>query len=167
MAFGSQYPYCLHTQLFMRSCIFYSKVCVFVDSGCVQELEMQARAHGLAVIPSPSLYSADLVARAIKQEPGMGNCTSDLYSHLPSPDISRPTTLDLINGTISYNDSPTEEEEPGVYDSPNKTSSKLEDMLMDNTLSPVGSSDPLLSSGSPNPSNSSGSSSMDEHENGC
>lgn len=151
----------------MRSCIFYSKVCVFVDSGCVQELEMQARAHGLAVIPSPSLYSADLVARAIKQEPGMGNCTSDLYSHLPSPDISRPTTLDLNNGTISYNDSPTEEEEPGVYDSPNKTSSKLEDMLMDNTLSPVGSSDPLLSSGSPNPSNSSGSSSMDEHENGC
>ncbi|XP_051754020.1 melanocyte inducing transcription factor a isoform X3 [Ctenopharyngodon idella] len=133
----------------------------------IQELEMQARAHGLAVIPSPSLYSADLVARAIKQEPGMGNCTSDLYSHLPSPDISRPTTLDLNNGTISYNDSPTEEEEPGVYDSPNKTSSKLEDMLMDNTLSPVGSSDPLLSSGSPNPSNSSGSSSMDEHENGC
>ncbi|XP_067229127.1 melanocyte inducing transcription factor a isoform X1 [Chanodichthys erythropterus] len=133
----------------------------------IQELEMQARAHGLAVIPSPSLYSADLVARAIKQEPGMGNCTSDLYSHLPSPDISRPTTLDLNNGTISYNDSPTEEEEPGVYDSPNKTSAKLEDMLMDNTLSPVGSSDPLLSSGSPVPSNSSGSSSMDEHENGC
>ncbi|XP_048054787.1 melanocyte inducing transcription factor a isoform X2 [Megalobrama amblycephala] len=133
----------------------------------IQELEMQARAHGLAVIPSPSLYSADLVARAIKQEPGMGNCTSDLYSHLPSPDISRPTTLDLNNGTISYNDSPTEEEEPGVYDSPNKTSAKLEDMLMDNTLSPVGSSDPLLSSGSPIPSNSSGSSSMDEHENGC
>ncbi|ROL50760.1 Microphthalmia-associated transcription factor [Anabarilius grahami] len=133
----------------------------------IQELEMQARAHGLAVIPSPSLYSADLVARAIKQEPGMGNCTSDLYSHLPSPDISRPTTLDLNNGTISYNDSPTEEEEPGVYDSHNKTSAKLEDMLMDNTLSPVGSSDPLLSSGSPIPSNSSGSSSMDEHENGC
>ncbi|XP_067316298.1 melanocyte inducing transcription factor a isoform X5 [Pseudorasbora parva] len=132
----------------------------------IQELEMQARAHGLAVIPSPSLYSTDLVARAIKQEPGMGNCTPDLYSHLPSPDISRPTTLDLNNGTISYNDSPTEEGEPGVYDSP-KTSAKLEDMLMDNTLSPVGSSDPLLSSGSPIPSSSSGSSSMDEHENGC
>lgn len=128
---------------------------------------MQARAHGLAILPSPSLYSSDLVARAIKQEPGMGNCTSDLYSHLPSPDISRPTTLDLNSGTISYNDSPTEEEEPGVYDSPNKTSAKLDDMLMDNTLSPVGSSDPLLSSGSPVPSNSSDSSSMDEHENGC
>ncbi len=118
---------------------------------------MQARAHGLTVVASPSLYSTDLVARAIKQEPGMGDCTSDLYPHLPSPDLSRPTTLDLNNGTISYNDSPTEEEEPGVYDSPN----------MDNTLSPVGSSDPLLFSGSPIPSSSSDSSSMDEHENGC
>ncbi|XP_026117289.1 microphthalmia-associated transcription factor isoform X2 [Carassius auratus] len=133
----------------------------------IQELEMQARAHGLAVVASPSLYSSDLVARAIKQEPGMGDCTSDLYPHLPSPDLSRPTTLDLNNGTISYNDSPTEEGEPGVYDSPNKASAKLEDMLMDNNLSPVGSSDPLLSSGSPLPSSSSGSSSMDEHENGC
>nr|AGL72341.1 microphthalmia-associated transcription factor a [Cyprinus carpio] len=133
----------------------------------IQELEMQARAHGLTVVASPSLYSTDLVARAIKQEPGMGDCTSDLYPHLPSPDLSRPTTLDLNNGTTSYNDSPTEEEEPGVYDSPNKASTKLEDMLMDNNLSPVGSSDPLLSSGSPIPSNSSGSSSMDEHENGC
>lgn len=128
---------------------------------------MQARAHGLTVVASPSLYSTDLVARAIKQEPGMGDCTSDLYPHLPSPDLSRPTTLDLNNGTISYNDSPTEEEEPGVYDSPNNTSTKLEDMLMDNTLSPVGSSDLLLSSGSPIPSSSSDSSSMDEHENGC
>ncbi|XP_077054227.1 melanocyte inducing transcription factor a isoform X1 [Siphateles boraxobius] len=133
----------------------------------IQELEMQARAHGLAVLPSTSLYSSDLVTRAIKQEPGMGNCTSDLYSHLPSPDISRLTTLDLNSGTISYNDSPTEEEEPGVYDSPNKTSAKLGDMLMDNTLSPVGSNEPLLSSGSPVPSNSSDSSSMDEHENIC
>ncbi|XP_016332187.1 microphthalmia-associated transcription factor-like [Sinocyclocheilus anshuiensis] len=134
----------------------------------IQELEMQARAHGLAVVASPSLYSTDLVARAIKQEPGMGDCTSDLYPHLPSPDLSRTTTLDLNNGTISYNDSPTEEGEPGVYDSTNKASTKLEDMFMDNTLSPVGSSDPLLSSGSPIPSNSSSSSSsMDEHENGC
>lgn len=128
---------------------------------------MQARAHGLTVVASSSLYSAELVARAIKQEPGMGDCTSNLYPHLPSPDMSRPTTLNLNNGTISYNDSPTEDGEPGVYDSPNKSSTKLEDMLMDNTLSPVGSSDPLLSSGSPVPSNSSGSSSMDEHDNGC
>uniref|UniRef100_A0A8C1BIQ3 Melanocyte inducing transcription factor a n=1 Tax=Cyprinus carpio carpio TaxID=630221 RepID=A0A8C1BIQ3_CYPCA len=132
----------------------------------IQELEMQARAHGLAVVASPSLYSTDLVARAIKQEAGMGDCTSDLYPHLPSPDLSRTTTLDLNNGTISYNDSSTEEGEPEVYDSTSKASTKLEDMLMDNSLSPVGSSDPLLSSGSPIPSNSSrSSSSMDEHEN--
>ncbi|XP_051562291.1 microphthalmia-associated transcription factor-like isoform X3 [Myxocyprinus asiaticus] len=142
----------------------------------IQELEMQARAHGLAVVSSPTLYSSELIARAIKQEPSIGDCTSDLYPHLPSPDVSWPTTLDLNNGTISYDDSPTEEEEPGVYDSPTKVSSKLEDMLMDNTLSPVGTIDPLspvgtteplLSSGSPIPSNNSSRSSMDEHENGC
>nr|WCR76358.1 microphtalmia associated transcription factor a [Misgurnus anguillicaudatus] len=65
----------------------------------IQELEIQARAHGLAVVASSTLYSSDLVARAIKQEPSMGDCSSDLYSHLPSPDMSRPTTLDLNNGT--------------------------------------------------------------------
>ncbi|KAI7807881.1 melanocyte inducing transcription factor a isoform X1 [Triplophysa rosa] len=131
----------------------------------IQELEIQARAHGLTVVASPPLYSSDLVARAIKREPGMGDCSSDLYSHLPSPDMSRTTTLDLNNGTISYNDSPAEEGEPGVYDSPNKASNKLEDMIMDNTLSPVCTNDPMLSSGSPVPSNS--SSSMDEHDNDC
>ncbi|XP_065135881.2 melanocyte inducing transcription factor a isoform X2 [Paramisgurnus dabryanus] len=128
----------------------------------IQELEIQARAHGLTVVSSSTLYSSDLVARAIKQEPSMGDCTSDLYSHLPSPDMSRPTTLDLNNGTISY-DSPAEEQEQGVYGSPNKTSTRLGDMIMDNTLSPVGTNDPLLSSGSPISSNSS----MDEHDNIC
>ncbi|XP_051568268.1 microphthalmia-associated transcription factor-like [Myxocyprinus asiaticus] len=133
----------------------------------IQDFEMQARAHGLAIVPSPTLYSSDSVARAIKQEPSMGDCTSNLYPHLPCPDISRPTTLDLNNGTISYNDSPTEEGELGVYDSPTKDSSKLDDMLLDNTLSPVGSNDPLLSSPILSNNNSSSSSSMDEHENGC
>nr|WFP21713.1 microphthalmia-associated transcription factor a [Triplophysa stenura] len=127
----------------------------------IQELEIQARAHGLTVVASTPLYSSDLVAQAIKREPSMGDCSSDLYSHLPSPDMSRTTTLDLNNGTISYN----EEGEPRVYDSPNKASNKLEDMIMDNTLSPVCTNDPLLSSGSPVPSNC--SSSMDEHDNDC
>ncbi|KAA0712807.1 Microphthalmia-associated transcription factor [Triplophysa tibetana] len=127
----------------------------------IQELEIQARAHGLTVVASTPLYSSDLVAQAIKREPSLGDCSSDLYSHLPSPDMSRTTTLDLNNGTISYN----EEGEPRVYDSRNKASNKLEDMIMDNTLSPVCTNDPLLSSGSPVPSDC--SSSMDEHDNDC
>ncbi|XP_030632168.1 melanocyte inducing transcription factor a isoform X3 [Chanos chanos] len=139
----------------------------------VQELEMQARAHGLAVVGSSSLCSSELMARAIKQEPLMGDCSSELYSHqhLPSPDLSRPTTLDLNDGTISYNDSPSEAGDPGVYGSPSKTSStKLEDMLMENTLSQVASGDPMLSSVSPGASNTSSrrsSTSMDENEKGC
>ncbi|XP_036425534.1 LOW QUALITY PROTEIN: melanocyte inducing transcription factor a [Colossoma macropomum] len=138
----------------------------------IQELEMQARAHGLAVGSSTALCSTELVARAIKQEPGLGDCPSDLYAHthLPSPDLTRTTTLDLNNGTISYNDSPTEEPEGGLYSSHDKASGKLEDMFMDNALSPMGSSNPLLSSGSPTHSNSSSrrsSTSTEEQDKGC
>ncbi|XP_072539309.1 melanocyte inducing transcription factor a isoform X6 [Salminus brasiliensis] len=138
----------------------------------IQELEMQARAHGLAVGGSSALCSSELVARAIKQEPGLGDCSSDLYAHphLPSPDLSRPTTLDLNNGTISYNDSPTDEQDTVLYTSHDKASGKLEDMFMDNPLSPMGSSNPLLSSGSPTPSNGSSrrsSTSAEELDKGC
>lgn len=133
---------------------------------------MQARAHGLVVGGSSALCSTELVARAIKQEPGLGDCSSDLYAHahLRSPDLSRPTTLDLNNGTISYNDSPTDEPESGLYTGHDKPSGKLEDMFMENPLSPMGSSNPLLSSGSPTPSNGSSrrsSSSAEEHDKGC
>ncbi|XP_049335453.1 melanocyte inducing transcription factor a [Astyanax mexicanus] len=140
----------------------------------IQELEIQARAHGLAVGGSSALCSSELVARAIKQEPGLGDCSSsDLYahSHLSSPDLTRPTTLDLNNGTISYNDSPTDEPDTVLYSTHDKTSGKLEDMFMDNALSPMGSGNPLLSSGSPTPSNSSSrrssSSSVEENDKRC
>uniref|UniRef100_A0A673YM15 Melanocyte inducing transcription factor a n=1 Tax=Salmo trutta TaxID=8032 RepID=A0A673YM15_SALTR len=135
----------------------------------IQELEMQARAHGLAILPSSSLCSSELIARAIKQEPILGDCPSDLYQQ-PGPDMSPPTTLDLNNGTIHFNDSPVDAGDPGVYGS-SKASTKLKDILMDNTLSPISSNDPLLSSASPDTSNSSSrrssSSSMEENDHGC
>uniref|UniRef100_A0A8C8HFA6 BHLH domain-containing protein n=1 Tax=Oncorhynchus tshawytscha TaxID=74940 RepID=A0A8C8HFA6_ONCTS len=131
----------------------------------IQELEMQARAHGLAVVPSPSLCSSELMARAIKQEPILGDCPSDLYQK-SGPDMSPTTTLDLNNGTIHFNDSPLDAGEPGAYGS-NKASTKLKDII-DNTLSPISS---LLSSVSPDASNSSSrrssSSSMEENNPGC
>uniref|UniRef100_A0A8C7LDP7 Melanocyte inducing transcription factor a n=1 Tax=Oncorhynchus kisutch TaxID=8019 RepID=A0A8C7LDP7_ONCKI len=131
----------------------------------IQELEMQARAHGLAVVPSPSLCSSELMARAIKQEPILGDCPSDLYQK-SGPDMSPTTTLDLNNGTIHFNDSPLDAGEPGAYGS-NKASTKLKDII-DNTLSPISS---LLSSVSPDASNSSSrrssSSSMEENIFGC
>uniref|UniRef100_A0A8C7VWJ8 Melanocyte inducing transcription factor a n=1 Tax=Oncorhynchus mykiss TaxID=8022 RepID=A0A8C7VWJ8_ONCMY len=135
----------------------------------IQELEMQARAHGLAILPSSSLCSSELIARAIKQEPILGDCPSDLYQQ-PGPDMSPPTTLDLNNGTIHFNDSPVDAGDPGAYGS-SKASTKLKDILMDNTLSPISSNDPLLSSASPDTSNSSSrrssSSSMEENDHGC
>lgn len=127
---------------------------------------MQARAHGLAVVPSPSLCSSELMARAIKQEPILGDCPSDLYQK-SGPDMSPTTTLDLNNGTIHFNDSPLDAGEPGAYGS-NKASTKLKDII-DNTLSPISS---LLSSVSPDASNSSSSrrsssSSMEENNHRC
>uniref|UniRef100_A0AAY4EEP8 BHLH domain-containing protein n=1 Tax=Denticeps clupeoides TaxID=299321 RepID=A0AAY4EEP8_9TELE len=139
----------------------------------IQELEIQARAHGLA-LGSSALCSSELVARAIKQEPGIGECTAELYPHQhhSSPDLSRPTTLDLNDGTISYSDSPSDLGDiPGAYGSPSRSTNKLGEILMDSTLSPVTSCDPLLSSVSPDASNNSSrrssSSSMEEHENDC
>lgn len=145
-----------------------SSVCVL----CVflQELEMQARAHGLAVVSSPSVCTSELMARAIKQEPVLCNCPSDSYHHASGPDMSPPTTLDLNNGTISFDQIPSDAGDPGPYGS-SKTCKMTEMVGRDATLSPIAPNDPLLSSvspdGSDNNSRCSSSSSMEEREHGC
>lgn len=105
----------------------------------IQELEMQARAHGLAV-GSSTLCPSDLKARSVKQEPALGDCTRDIYprSHPSScPDMGRTSTLDLNDGTISFNDNHGSGD-AGPYDLLAKThASKLNDILMDDTSSPV------------------------------
>ncbi|XP_067398422.1 microphthalmia-associated transcription factor isoform X3 [Emydura macquarii macquarii] len=113
----------------------------------IQELEMQARAHGLSLVPSTGLCSPDVVNRVIKQEPVLDNCNQDILQH--RSDLSCTTTLDLTDGTITFNDN------LGTYSVPTKVGSKLEDILMDDTLSPVGVTDPLLSSVSPGASKTS------------
>lgn len=131
-----------------------------------QELEIQARAHGLAVI-STSLCASDLMSRAIKQEPTLGDCTSDLYQHSTTPDMSPPTTLDLNNGTISFDQMRTDGSEPGPYGGGGSRNCKLKELVRDNTLSPLSPSDPLLSSMSPESNHHSSCSSMEEKEPGC
>lgn len=130
---------------------------------------MQARAHGLSLIPSTGLCSPDLVNRIIKQEPSLENCSQDLLQH-PS-DLTCTTTLDLTDGTITFNNSlGTGAESSQTYSVPTKMGSKLEDILMDDTLSPVGVTDPLLSSVSPGASKTSSrrsSMSMEEPEHAC
>lgn len=100
-----------------------------------QELEMQARAHGLSIMPSTGLCSSDLVNRVIKQEPMLDSCNQEVMQN--HHDLSGTTTLDLTDGTITFsnnlrniNDSPT------AYSMPAKMGSKLEDIFMDDTLSP-------------------------------
>ncbi|XP_060017340.1 microphthalmia-associated transcription factor isoform X2 [Lagenorhynchus albirostris] len=135
----------------------------------IQELEMQARAHGLSLIPSTGLCSPDLVSRIIKQEPALENCSQDLLQQ--HADLTCTTTLDLTDGTITFNNNfGAGTESSQAYSVPTKMGSKLEDILMDDTLSPVGITDPLLSSVSPGASKTSSrrsSMSMEETEHTC
>ncbi|KAF5922674.1 hypothetical protein HPG69_008048 [Diceros bicornis minor] len=132
-------------------------------------LRIQARAHGLSLIPSTGLCSPDLVNRIIKQEPALENCNQDLLQH--HADLTCTTTLDLTDGSITFNSNlGTGTESSQAYGVPTKMGSKLEDILMDDTLSPVGVTDPLLSSVSPGASKTSSrrsSMSMEETEHAC
>ncbi|XP_069007797.1 melanocyte inducing transcription factor a isoform X2 [Embiotoca jacksoni] len=136
----------------------------------IQELEIQARAHGLTVVSSPSLCTSELMARAIKQEPVLSDCPSELYQHGSVPDMSPPTTLDLNNGTITFDQLPSDAGDSGPY--ANSRTCKMKELVRDNTLGPISPSDPLLSSMSPDASSNvsschSSSSSMDDKEHGC
>lgn len=128
----------------------------------IQELEMQARAHGLPLVNPSSLCSSDLTGRNIKMEPAIAECHRDNLQH--HVDLSCGTTLDPTNGTLNFNDN------IGPYNAPTKLGGKLEDILMDDTLSPGEGTDPLLSSVSPGASKTSSrrsSMSMEDSENGC
>nr|XP_004567453.2 microphthalmia-associated transcription factor isoform X1 [Maylandia zebra] len=136
----------------------------------IQELEIQARAHGLTVVSSPTVCTSELMARAIKQEPVLGDCPSELYQHSSAPDMSPPTTLDLNNGTITFDHIPADAGEPGPYGS--SSACKMKELVRDNTLGPISPSDPLLSSMSPDISSNidshhTSSSSLEEKEHGC
>lgn len=134
----------------------------------LQELEMQARAHGLA-IASSALCSAELASRTIKQEPPtLEDCHRDLYTlhphrqHHPACTPEPPSSLELNEGHSNFSE--------GHYSVHSKPGSKLNDILMEDTLSPVRGGDPLLSSVSPDASKDSSrksSVSMDENEQGC
>ncbi|KAG8436037.1 hypothetical protein GDO86_007222 [Hymenochirus boettgeri] len=101
----------------------------------IQELEMQARAHGLSIMPSTGLCSADLVNRVIKQEPMLDSCNQDILQN--HHDLSGTTTLDLNDGTITFsNNLRNMTDSPTAYSIPAKLGSKMEDIFMDDTLSP-------------------------------
>lgn len=149
---------------FIKLVTVYVSVLALLSIRCmlIQELEIQARAHGLAV--------TTLAARPIKQEPVLGDCTQDMFPHAhPScPDMGRSSTLDLNDGTITFNDSSNSTDAYGLV--PKAHGTKLDDILMDDTLSSVATSDPLLtsvSSGASNESSCKDSVNMEENEHVC
>lgn len=88
-----------------------------------------------------------MMGRVIKQEPLLDDCASGLYRHASAPDMSPPTTLDLNNGTITFDPIPSDTGDSGPYGNPRTC--KMKELVRDNTLSPISPSDPLLSSMSP------------------
>ncbi|CAL8367402.1 unnamed protein product [Lota lota] len=160
----------------------------------IQELEMQARAHGLPVSSSP-LCSAELSSHCVKREPAMADCHQDLFTmnaqqqhhqdpaqqqqhhHQPAActqDPGQHVHLELHDG---YHEEgprgPMTGNLPNHYQaSPHaaKGGSKHGDVLMDDTPSPASGGDPRLSSLSPDASKDSSrrsSISMDENNQGC
>ncbi|XP_068453375.1 microphthalmia-associated transcription factor-like isoform X2 [Clinocottus analis] len=142
----------------------------------IQELEMQARAHGLAVTSSV-LCSAEHAARSIKQEAPLEDSVQDLYAlhphhqHHPACTPEPPGGPELGEGHANYPE--------GHYGGGGgggggvvhgKPGCKLNDILMEDNLSPVSGGDPLLSSLSPDTSKDSSrksSVSMDENDLCC
>ncbi|XP_061652366.1 microphthalmia-associated transcription factor-like isoform X2 [Phyllopteryx taeniolatus] len=135
----------------------------------IQELEMQARANGLA-ITSSALCSTDLRGRRIKQEPPLEDCHQDLYTlHPHSHHQHHPACTPEPPGTLEQNEGHPNCSE-GRYRVHSRPASKLNDILMEENVSPVRGGDPLLSSVSPDASKDSSrksSISMDENEQGC
>ncbi|XP_018114796.1 melanocyte inducing transcription factor S homeolog isoform X9 [Xenopus laevis] len=130
----------------------------------IQELEMQARAHGLSIMPSTGLCSTDLVNRVIKQEPMLDSCNREMLQN--HHDLSVTTTLDLTDGTITFsNNLRNMTDSPTAYSIATKLGSKLEDIFMDDTLSPrVNDPYHTISPGASKTSSRSSSISMEEND---
>ncbi|NXQ05109.1 TFEC factor, partial [Vidua macroura] len=108
----------------------------------IQELEIQARAHGLPVVSS--LSAVDLAAQVIKQQS---------YPEENSVDYSQQMTLvhgqnsDVCDGSTAFSD-PLSHFTDLSFSAALKEEQRLEEILLDDTVSPFGT-DPLLSSTSP------------------
>ncbi|XP_051864884.1 microphthalmia-associated transcription factor-like [Pristis pectinata] len=116
----------------------------------IQELEIQARVHGLSLTSPSGLSTAQLTAQVIKQEvPGpdyllSGGSQAGAEAG-PAYDLDLDLGLGLGPGLEPLAELPY----------PLKLDSGLGDVLMEDSLSPVGACDPLLSSFSPGASKTS------------
>ncbi|XP_060678479.1 transcription factor E3a isoform X2 [Hemiscyllium ocellatum] len=136
----------------------------------IQELEIQARVHGLSLSSPSGLNTAQLAAQVIKQEPSQGSQAAVEPPRLPSVPQAVGPSMDLgLDLGLGLSDQPLAFDSMTDMPFPLKLDSGLGNILMDDLLSPVGTTDPLLSSVSPGVSKGSSrrSSFSMEDEPGC
>ncbi|XP_043531072.1 microphthalmia-associated transcription factor-like [Chiloscyllium plagiosum] len=134
------------------------------------ELEIQARVHGLSLSSPSGLNTAQLAAQVIKQEPSQGNQATIEPPRLPSMPQAVGPSMDLgLDLGLGLSDQPLAFDSMTDMPFPLKLDSGLGNILLDDLLSPVGTTDPLLSSVSPGVSKGSSrrSSFSMEDEPGC
>uniref|UniRef100_A0A8C3K0Y7 Transcription factor EC n=1 Tax=Calidris pygmaea TaxID=425635 RepID=A0A8C3K0Y7_9CHAR len=107
----------------------------------IQELEIQARAHGLPVMSS--LSAVDLAAQVIKQQSYAENSV-DYSQQMP---LAHGPNSDVCDGSTAFSD-PLSHFTDLSFSAALKEEQRLEEILLDDTVSPFGT-DPLLSSTSP------------------
>ncbi|KAJ7419948.1 Transcription factor EC [Willisornis vidua] len=108
----------------------------------IQELEIQARAHGLPVMSS--LSAVDLAAHVIKQQSYPEESSVDYSQQMP---LVHGQNSDICNGSTAFSD-PLSHFTDLSFSAALKEEQRLEEILLDDTVSPFGT-DPLLSSTSP------------------
>ncbi|NXC65497.1 TFEC factor, partial [Anhinga anhinga] len=106
------------------------------------ELEIQARAHGLPVMSS--LSAVDLAAQVIKQQSYPEENSVDYSQQLP---VAHGQNSDVCDGSTAFSD-PLSHFTDLSFSAALKEEQRLEEILLDDTVSPFGT-DPLLSSTSP------------------
>ncbi|KAM9277348.1 LOW QUALITY PROTEIN: transcription factor EC [Cariama cristata] len=108
----------------------------------IQELEIQARAHGLPVMSS--LSAVDLAAQVIKQQSYPEESSVDYSQQMP---LAHGPNSDVCDGSTAFSD-PLSHFTDLSFSAALKEEQRLEEILLDDTVSPFGT-DPLLSSASP------------------
>ncbi|XP_039716683.1 transcription factor EC isoform X2 [Pteropus medius] len=108
----------------------------------IQELEIQAHAHGLPTLAS--LGTIDLDAHVTKQQTHLEQNSVDYCQHLT---LSQRASPELCDQAMAFSD-PLSHFTDLSFSAALKEEQKLDDMLLDDTISPFGT-DPLLSATSP------------------
>ncbi|KAK6488214.1 mRNAion factor EC-like [Huso huso] len=113
----------------------------------IQELEMQARAHGLPTMAS-SLGTVDLASHLMKQQQQQQPYQEDMNGeYMQQAAMSQISGTDLKHGSTTFSD-PLSHFTDFSFSATLKEEHRLDEILMDDNLSPFGT-DPLLSATSP------------------